>query len=297
VALNCVSNQKISEFFQFKEIYVQPAAGDAGGAMGAALDVWYSLHPDRSKKISELSSTFLGAEYAVKDMALALDKSNLVYEKVESMSELANLVGDHILEDKIVGLFQGRAEFGPRALGNRSILGNAFSSDIQTKLNLNIKFRESFRPFAPAVLQEDFFDIFDSKQINAFMLFTAKVKDKFFDKAKMDEMEGLKKLNVKRSLFQAVVHVDGTSRYQSVNADNNLFLHSILEYIKMRKGYGIVANTSFNVRGEPIVNSPEDAINCFKNTNMDFLVIGPFIISRKINNLEEIREKLDSNYD
>lgn len=297
VALNCVSNQKIAEFFHFKEIYVQPAAGDAGGAMGAALDVWYSLHPDRSKKISELSSTYLGAEYTIKDIALALDNSNLVYEKVESMSELAHVVADYILEDKIVGLFQGRAEFGPRALGNRSILGNAFSSDIQTKLNLNIKFRESFRPFAPAVLQEDLFDIFDSKQMNAFMLFTAKVKDNFFDEATMNEMEGLKKLNVKRSLFQAVVHVDGTSRYQSVNADNNLFFNSILEYIKKRTGYGIVANTSFNVRGEPIVNSPEDAVNCFKNTNMDFLVIGPFVVSRKINNLEEIREKLDNNYD
>lgn len=283
VALNCVTNQKISQAFDFENIWVPPAAGDAGGAMGAALDLWFSLfEKDSSKNYNNNNiTTFFGKEFSDSEIENCLEDEKLSFSKIENKDFLAKEISDRILNDKVVGLFQGKAEFGPRALGNRSILGNAYSKSMKADLNLKIKFRESFRPFAPAVLKEDARNIFDLGFDSPYMLFTSNLNPDFVGSPSADSKLG-------DSLFPAVTHIDGSSRIQTVSESDNSLLYKILLQIKTQKGYGILANTSFNVRGEPIVNSPQDAVNCFRNTNMDFLVCGSYIISRKDNQLPYI---------
>lgn len=291
VALNCVTNYTISKSFDFENIWIPPASGDAGGAMGAALDLWYSLFEKDSKRnLHNNVTAFFGKEFSDQEIIYCLEEENLSFRKIENIDVLAKEISDLILKDKVVGLFQGRAEFGPRALGNRSILGNAYSKSMKSELNLKIKFRESFRPFAPAVLKQDARKIFDLGFDSPYMLFTSNLNDKFLE----SQNRGVKN---SESIFPAVIHVDGSSRIQTVDESDNILLFKILHHVKDQKGYGIIANTSFNVRGEPIVNSPKDAVKCFRNTNMDYLVCGSYIVSRYENKLPYINKSSLLGYD
>jgi carbamoyltransferase len=283
VALNCVANGKLIRENIFENVWIQPAAGDAGGALGAALGVWHKyLDKPRTVKTSDaMRGSYLGPKFTDAEVSTFLDSKVIPYQKLataELNARVANLLND----GAVVGWFQGRMEFGPRALGNRTILGDARHPDMQKKMNLKIKFREGFRPFAPAVLAEDVTDWFDLTQSSPYMLIVAPVAQhrRSKDHDDMSKLFGIDKLNVVRSEIPAVTHVDFSARVQTVHQETNPEFHSLLSEFKKRHGCSVLLNTSFNVRGEPPVCTPEEAYTCFMRTDMDYLVIGSLLLSK-----------------
>ncbi|MFB6506649.1 MULTISPECIES: carbamoyltransferase [unclassified Streptomyces] len=284
VALNCVANGKVIESKTFDEIWVQPAAGDAGGALGAALAVAMERgakrpHVDGGR--DAMSGSLLGPAHTDEEIAACLDAQNAVYTRLDP-DELDRRVAAGLAEGKIAGWFQGRMEFGPRALGARSILGDPRNPDMQSAMNLKIKFRESFRPFAPSVLAEDAKDYFDLDQESPYMLVVAGIAEA---QRVADEdagaATGLDRLRVRRSTIPAVTHVDGSARVQTVSERANPRYHRLLSAFKEETGCPVLVNTSFNVRGEPIVATPRDAYTCFMRTRIDLLAIGGFLLRKE----------------
>lgn len=288
VALNCVANGKLEREGVFNRIWVQPAAGDAGGALGAALFVWYH-HLKNERTVDGASDmmrgAYLGPSFSNDEIESVLSLSGFEFERL-SDEDIVEKVAELLAKEKVVGWFQGRMEYGPRALGARSILGDPRSAKMQQIMNLKIKFRESFRPFAPSVLEEDAFQYFEGAKKSPYMLFTYYVTDKYRKKINSTQ-EGLKKLTEIRSDIPAVTHVDYSARVQTVSKDTNPRYHALISAFKNRTGCPLVINTSFNVRGEPIVCTPKDALYCFENTNMDYLAIGNFLIKKKEQKSEE----------
>lgn len=285
VALNCVANGKILQDNLFKQIYIQPAAGDAGGAIGAALSAYHIFFgkPYIPLNTDMMKGSFLGPAYSNNEVEQMTSKYNASYLFFDDYNKLAEKTAHLIAEGKVVGWFQGRMEFGPRALGNRSILGDARNKEMQKKLNLKIKYRESFRPFAPAVLAEDNSNYFNLDISSPYMLLVAGVKenirkplpDNYF------QLPLMQRLYVERSEIPAVTHIDLSARIQTVHRETNERFWLLLQAFKKLTGYGILVNTSFNVRGEPIVCSPEDAYRCFMRTEMDYLVINDFLFDKQ----------------
>ena len=282
VALNCVVNGKILKKNVFKNIWFQPAAGDAGAALGAALAFWYhELGNNRIKSISgdDMKGSYLGPSFKGNEIEKTLKSLGAKYQK-NNEENLINTVVNELKNGKTIGWFQGRMEFGPRALGARSILADPRSSKMQKELNLKVKFRESFRPFAPSILREDLSSWFDLDQDSPYMLLVANVKKNI--QIPMSEKDkklfGIEKLNIKRSSIPAVTHVDYSARIQTVHKETNPKYYKLLFKFKEITGYPILVNTSFNIRGEPIVCSVEDSFKCFMGTNLDILVCENFIM-------------------
>ena len=282
VALNCVANGKILREKIFKNIWIQPAAGDAGGSLGAAMAYWYNelemKRPQNSRDLMRCS--YLGPEYSNDEVKKILSEIGANFIST-SKDELLEYTSNKLIEGNAVGWFQGKMEFGPRALGGRSILGDARSPEMQKKLNLKVKFRESFRPFAPAVLFEDLNEWFDLDNESPYMLLVGKVKkDKLINnQEKINLAKGLEKLDIIRSKIPAVTHVDNSARIQTVTKENGLYQELIRKF-KDKTGCPVIVNTSFNVRGEPPVNTPIDAYKCFMSTDLDILVIGNCILEK-----------------
>jgi carbamoyltransferase len=284
VALNCVGNGVILREGPFDKIWIQPAAGDAGGALGAAQFVWHNLlnKPRTVMAADSQRGSLLGPKYESKDIKAVLDAENVQYEECKTEDQLADRVAELIAAENVIGWFQGPMEFGPRALGSRSIIGDARSPKMQSVMNLKIKFRESFRPFAPIVLRDhasDYFEI-DPKHDSPYMLIVAPVRD---DKRLEVEggLEGLDKLKQLRSVIPAVTHVDYSARLQTVDGEYNPRLAAMMRSFHKQTGSPVLINTSFNVRGEPIVCTPQDALRCFMGTDMDVLVLENFVIRRE----------------
>ncbi len=283
VALNCVANGKILRDGAFDQIWIQPAAGDAGGAIGAALAAWY-LELDNPRTVNGhdgMKGSYLGPAYSQSEIENRLTACNAVFDKV-SDEEMIEISAQALADGKAIGWFQGRMEFGPRALGSRSILGDPRSPAMQKTLNLKVKYRESFRPFAPAVLREDVADWFELDCDSPYMLLVADVKHNLRREMTAEESSlfGIDKLNVVRSKIPAVTHVDYSARIQTVHADTNARFHALLTRFKEITGCPMLVNTSFNVRGEPIVCTPEDAFRCFLGTELDFLVCGNVVLTK-----------------
>jgi carbamoyltransferase len=284
VALNCVANGKILREKIFDDIWIQPAAGDAGGALGAALYVWYQYLDNKriaDNKKDFQKGSYLGPEFNNTEIEDYLKQNNIEYQKVDE-EELVNITADLLAEEKVLGWFQGRMEFGPRALGARSIIGDARSSKMQSVMNLKIKFRESFRPFAPSVLEEKISEYFEIDRPSPYMLLVADVK-KERQKPMNEEQKklfGIDKLNILRSDIPAITHIDYSARIQSVSKETNPLYHKIISKFDEKYGSAVIVNTSFNVRGEPIVCEPEHAYRCFMRTDMDYLIMGNFIIDK-----------------
>ena len=283
VALNCVGNGKIMEQAGFKNIWIQPAAGDAGGALGCALFIWYQYlnNPRKVDGVNDLQTgSSLGIEYSDAQVEKFLRSKSVPFKKYEGEA-IFEKVAQLIDEQNVIGLVQGRMEFGPRALGNRSIIGDARSSQMQEEMNVRIKFRESFRPFAPSVLKEKTLDYFDLSIESPYMLLVAHLQDSLVDpQSRLSQASGLERLKVNRSSLPAVTHVDYTARVQTVDQKRNLFFYNIIKAFYERTGCGVIINTSFNIRGEPIVASLEDAYRCFMCTNMDYLVLNCFVLKK-----------------
>ena len=280
VALNCVANGKILRGKIFDDIWIQPAAGDAGGSLGAALAYWHhELNKPRDIFKDQMKGAYLGPKFSEKQIAKRLTQLKGKYHRKTS-NEISLIVAKELSNSKTVGWFQGRMEFGPRALGGRSILADPRSEKMQKELNLKIKFRESFRPFAPSVLREDVNDWFELNYDSPYMLLVSDVKkDKQITMSEKDKkLFGIEKLNIKRSSIPAVTHVDYSARVQTVHKETNPKYYDLLNEFKKISGCPVLVNTSFNVRGEPIVCSIEDAFNCFMGTNLDILVIEDFIL-------------------
>ena len=283
VALNCVANGKILEKKIFENIWVQPAAGDAGGSLGAALALWHlELKQKRAEYKDDMQGSYLGPSYSDDEIKQELNNLNAKFQ-ILNEKEIIEKTSESLKNGDAVGWFQGRMEFGPRALGGRSILGDPRSPTMQKNLNLKVKFRESFRPFAPSVLREDVDKWFNMNVDSPYMLLVAEIlKDK---KITMSEEEkklfGIEKLNIKRSDIPAVTHVDYSARIQTVHKDTNPKYYSLIKKFKEKTNCSVLINTSFNVRGEPIVNTPKDAFNCFMGTELDKLVIGNFFLDKK----------------
>jgi carbamoyltransferase len=285
VALNCVANGKIENSGLFKNIFIQPAAGDAGGAIGAALASHY-IYFEKVRGADNNTGTesySLGPSYSTGEIELMCRKFNAVCEDFELFEDLCTATATQLKDGKVVGWFQARTEFGPRALGNRSILADARNKDIQLQLNLKIKFRESFRPFAPAVLAEYAADYFELKSASPYMLLVQPLKKEFRnDLPENYPALGLKeKLNTVRSQFPAITHVDFSTRIQTVHKESSPQFHHLISAFKELTGCPLLVNTSFNVKGEPIVNTPEEAYLCFMNTGMDVLVINNYIFYKE----------------
>ncbi len=283
VALNCVANGKILKEKIFDNIWIQPAAGDAGGSLGAALAYWYrELDKPRNKFKDQMKGSYLGPSFNENTIENNLKELKGVFKKKNS-KEIISITAKELSNSKTVGWFQGRMEFGPRALGGRSILADPRSEKMQKELNLKIKFRESFRPFAPSVLREDVSEWFDLDYDSPYMLLVSNV-----NKAKQIKMSdsdknlfGIDKLNIKRSLIPAITHVDYSARIQTVHKETNPRYYDLLKEFKKNTNCSVLVNTSFNVRGEPIVCSIQDAFNCFMGTNLDILVIEDFILFKE----------------
>ncbi len=286
VALNCVANGKVLRDGAFKSIWIQPAAGDAGGSIGAALAA-YHQHLGRPRKLNgaldAMQGSYLGPEFAQDEIEVRLDAEGAVFATAGSAAELYGRTCDALEAGHAVGWFQGRMEFGPRALGGRSILGDPRNPEMQKRLNLKIKYRESFRPFAPSVLREEVADYFELDQDSPYMLLVADVKRNRRRRmtAEQERLFGIDKLNVVRSDIPAVTHVDYSARVQTVHAETNPRYHALLSTFKERTACPVLVNTSFNVRGEPIVCTPEDAFRCFMGTEMETLVIGDCVLQKK----------------
>lgn len=284
VALNCVTNGKILKEQIFKNIWIQPAAGDAGGALGAALYFWHNYLKNSRKVIESKDSqkgSFLGPSFDKDEILSFLEEKSIEYKRLDK-EEVCKTIAKLIESQKVVGVYHGRMEFGPRALGHRSIIGDARSKEMQKIMNLKIKFRESFRPFAPSLLEEKVSDYFDYNYPSNYMLLVYNVKkDKIKVKPDLVEKEeGLKKLDIEKSVIPAVTHVDFSSRIHTVDKETNPFFYNIINEFYKETGCPVIINTSFNVRGEPIVNTPEDAYQCFKHTNMDYLLLENYLIKK-----------------
>jgi carbamoyltransferase len=284
VALNCVANGRLLQEAGFERIWIQPAAGDAGGALGAALLAWHRRHPKPSgsqraiRSSDDMQGAFLGPAYSAEAIEQVLLRHQAVFERCTE-PELVHRVAELLSQEKVVGWFQGRLEFGPRALGHRSILGDPRSPTMQSQLNLKVKFRESFRPFAPAVLTERAADFFQLSGESPYMLIVAQVRPEL--RRPVDQsIAGFRRLHQVRSTIPAVTHIDGSARVQTVSRERDPLFHELLRQFEARTGCPVLINTSFNVRGEPVVCSPEDAYRCFVNTEMDYLAIGPFLLER-----------------
>ena len=284
VALNCVANGKILKEKIFQNIWIQPAAGDAGGSLGACLAYWHlELNKDRKiEKEDSMKGSYLGPEYSQEEIVQVLKKLGANFEVYED-DELSLITAKSLSEGDAIGWFQGRMEFGPRALGGRSILGDPRSESMQKNLNLKVKYRESFRPFAPSVIYEELKDWFNIDCKSPYMLFVAEIIDNKQKKLSKEQegLFGIDKLNVKRSEIPAVTHVDYSARVQTVHKQTNPKFYNLLSKFKELTGCPVIVNTSFNVRGEPIVNTPKDAFNCFMGTELDKLVIGNCILEKK----------------
>jgi carbamoyltransferase len=280
VALNCVANGLILREKIFERLWIQPAAGDAGGALGAALAAWYA-HPENSRLVEEpdsMQSALLGPEFSDDEIEASLRANGATFQKLEK-SALLDLVVGLLQTGKVIGWFQGRMEFGPRALGSRSILGDARSLQMQSVMNLKVKFRESFRPFAPIVRRERVADYFELDAASPYMLLVAPVKPEL-RKPLPANLTGIDLLKSERSTLPAVTHVDYSARVQTVAREGHPLLYDLLLRFEQATGCGVLVNTSFNVRGEPIVCTPDDAYRCFMNTEMDFLIMGSLVIER-----------------
>lgn len=295
VALNCVANGHLSRAGVFDEVWVQPASGDAGGALGCALLAWHG-YLGNAREVSEgkdsMRGSFLGPEFEDGVIKEFIDEKKLHHVELGD-DELADTVADLIADGKVVGWFQGPMEFGPRALGARSILGDARSSEMQSKMNLKIKYRESFRPFAPSVRIEDLSEWFEIEHASPYMVFVADVSGERRQDAGKEEasVTGLERLKSIRSDVPAVTHVDCSARIQSVDAENNPRFHRLLSRFNEKHGCPVMVNTSFNVRGEPMVCTPKDAYLCFMRTQMDYLLLGNYLLDKKeLSKVSEIVE-------
>ncbi len=287
VALNCVANGKILKENIFENIWIQPAAGDAGGSLGAALALWH-IENNHTRKINSndsMKGSYLGGDFSQEEIEKELSSIGANFEILE-YENLIETTADHLSNEKAIGWFQGRMEFGPRSLGGRSILGDPRSDTMQKNLNLKVKYRESFRPFAPSILKEDLSEWFNVKTDSPYMLLVAEINSS--KKINMTEEQkklfGIDKLNIKRSEIPAVTHVDYSARIQTVNKNTNKCYHDLISNFKKKTGCPVIVNTSFNVRGEPIVNTPTDAFNCFMGTELDYLVIGNCILDKREQN-------------
>ena len=283
VALNCVANGKILKEKIFDNIWIQPAAGDAGGSLGAALALW---HIDQGNKRSvnfndDMQGSYLGTEFTQDEIEKELKSLGANFETY-NYENLINNTAEFLSKEKAIGWFQGRMEFGPRALGGRSILGDPRSDNMQKNLNLKVKYRESFRPFAPSILREDLSEWFALNVDSPYMLLVANInhnkKIEMTDEQK--KLFGIDKLNIKRSEIPAVTHVDYSARVQTVTKNTNSRYYDLISKFKEKTNCPVIVNTSFNVRGEPIVNTPTDAFNCFMGTELDYLVIGNCILDK-----------------
>ena len=283
VALNCVANGKILKEKIFDNIWIQPAAGDAGGSLGAALALWYEDNNNlrKSNLEDDMQGSYLGPQYSQKQIEEKLNSVGAIFVTL-NYDDLIDQTAENLSKEKAIGWFQGRMEFGPRALGNRSILGDPRSDKMQKNLNLKVKFRESFRPFAPSILIEDTSKWFNLDVESPYMLFVSEINSK--KKIEMNESQkklfGIEKLNIKRSEIPAVTHIDYSARIQTVKEKTNKIYYDLISKFKEKTNCPIIVNTSFNVRGEPIVNTPQDAFNCFMGTNLDFLVIGNCVLDK-----------------
>ncbi len=287
VALNCVGNGKIFESGIFDNIWIQPAAGDAGGSLGVAFSVYYdeldnarNINPD---VMDNMQGAYLGPEFSDAETIEYLDTLAAKYEFIDDREKLLDIVSDEIINEKVVGWHQGRMEFGPRALGNRSILGDARSQKMQSIMNLKIKYRESFRPFAPSVIYEKLNDWYEINVPSPYMLLVSQVKKSRLIKMteEQEKLFGIEKLKIPRSEIPAVTHVDYSARIQTVHKETNLEYHELISKFYEKTGCATIVNTSFNVRGEPIVCTPEDSYRCFMRTEMDVLVIGNYILYKE----------------
>ena len=287
VALNCVANGKILKEKIFDNIWIQPASGDAGGSLGAALAFWHlENHSERKVNLNDdMKGSYLGTEFSQDQIENELKINGANFE-VYNYDNLINKTSDLLSGEKVIGWFQGRMEFGPRALGARSILADPRSDKMQKNLNLKVKYRESFRPFAPSILREDLSEWFDINSDSPYMLLVANINPnkKIEMSNKQKKLFGIDRLNIKRSQIPAVTHVDYSARIQTVTKDNNKPYYDLISKFKEKTGCPVIVNTSFNVRGEPIVNSPTDAFKCFMGTELDYLVIGNCILDKSKQN-------------
>jgi carbamoyltransferase len=285
VALNCVGNGRILREGPFKEIWIQPASGDAGGALGAALLVWHKYLGNARQadnKNDTQKASFLGPSYSNEYLEGFLAGEDIPYRKL-SPTEIPDVISDLIIQNNVVGWFQGALEFGPRALGARSIIGDARNPEMQSKMNLKIKYRESFRPFAPTVIKENVSDWFELDRESPYMLLVAPVKEdkRVKSEENLDTLKGFDKLKVARSGIPAVTHVNYSARIQTIKRESHPLYYDMVDAFYKKTGCPVIINTSFNVRGEPLVCSPEDAFKCFMRTEMDYLVMGCFLLDKK----------------
>jgi carbamoyltransferase len=280
--LNCVANGIIFREKIFDRLWIQPAAGDAGGALGAALAVWHASRSGQEKRkarsADDMKGALLGPEYSDAEIEVVLRSHQAVFERLSDEVLLTRTI-ELVQQEKVIGWVQGRMEFGPRALGNRSILGDARSPRMQSVMNLRVKFRESFRPFAPVVRRERVADYFELDVESPYMLLVAPVR-KNLCLPVQECSTGRDRIKEVRSTIPAVTHVDYSARVQTITQDQNPRLYALLEKFEQMTGAGVLVNTSFNVRGEPIVCTPDDAYRCFVNTEMDYLIIGNFLLER-----------------
>jgi carbamoyltransferase len=287
VALNCVSNGKLINATIFDNVYIQPAAGDAGGALGAALAAYYISYGNTrtidASKADAMKGSYLGCSFSSKEIETTLKKYKAVFNKHSSFSTVCEHTADHLDKGLIIGWFQGRMEFGPRSLGNRSIIGDPRNTEMQKKLNLKIKYRESFRPFAPSVLAEDASQYFDIKSSSPYMLTVQPVKETLQKKVaeNYQSLPMKEKLYQERSTLPSITHVDFSARIQTVHKETNPKYWELINTFKQKTDCSLLINTSFNVRGEPIVCSPEDAYRCFMRTEMDYLVLNNYILKKE----------------
>ncbi|MCV3217366.1 carbamoyltransferase [Plectonema radiosum NIES-515] len=292
VALNCVANGRIVRESEFKDIWIQPAAGDAGGAVGAALAIWHQYHekprtpgtgdaPKGAAKGDRMKGSYLGPSFTTAEIIESLNTLDARYQQLDDR-ELMPRLAEILEHGNVVGWFSGRMEFGPRALGGRSIIGDPRSPKMQSVMNLKIKYRESFRPFAPSVLAERVSDYFDIDRPSPYMLLVAPVKEKLHIKMtqEQEQLFGIDKLNIPRSQIPAVTHVDYSARIQTVHKETNSRYYELIRHFEAQTGCAVLVNTSFNVRGEPIVCTPEDAYRCFMRTEMDYLVIENLLLAK-----------------
>jgi carbamoyltransferase len=299
VALNCVANGKLLRDGRFEHIYIQPAAGDAGGALGAAL-VGYHLQLDRPREVNgdAMQGAYLGPAFAQADIEARLTDCGARFERLDDAGLIRTCARD-LAEGEALGWFQGRMEFGPRALGNRSILGDPRSPSMQKTLNLKIKYRESFRPFAPSVLRERVSDWFELDGDSPYMLLVADVaRQRRLETTAADRNRwGIDQLNVLRSQIPAVTHVDYSARIHTVHADTNARYHALLSAFESETGCPVLVNTSFNVRGEPIVCNPEDAFRCFMGSDLDALAVGNCYLRKEIQNPALLQSAYESSFE
>lgn len=286
VALNCVANGKVYNTRVFKDVFIQPAAGDAGGALGAAqaaYHIYFGKERVLPAKLDAMKGSYLGPEFSDFDVERVARKYDAVATHFSSPEELCGHVAQKLSEGNVIGWMQGRMEFGPRALGGRSILGDPRNEEMQKKLNVKIKYRESFRPFAPSVLAEECKTYFEHDSISPYMLLVQPVKKERRKElpAGFDSLSLKEKLYYLRSDMPAITHIDFSARIQTVHKETNPMYYQLIEEFKKLTGYGVIVNTSFNVRGEPIICTPEDAYRCFMRTEMDFLVVGNFVFDKK----------------